>query len=176
MAIVIAVILLVILGYCSDQSPDKPANSNEPATETATQAPEEGLAAGFASVRVLDNTTLEALKLEAIGKGQDPGYMYPEQGPIALVTLPVNTLDSQSIKAVLPLLCEVTADKNPDRWAAYTQVRILNRHSYIGFLIDDWKQGCADNRVDRSVVGQWEAQFPWKLAKPVDSIGYGTYK
>ncbi len=176
--IIVALIIGIMTG-CSD---------TPPAEQTPT-VPEDGLNRGVMSIRILDEDRLDALRIEALDVGKDPGSMYPARGPIALGVLPLNRLSLDDMLTVLPLLCEVTVDKDPDRWAAYSEVRILNRHAYVGFRFADLHDSCSTQRAgdipmgvtDRFVIGEWDAQFLWKLATPLsggfgaDTIGYGTY-
>ena len=182
-------IIMMIGSWCSRDEDDN-ESVVEQTTEVSPKAEEEGLSRGSLYVRVLDNDALDQLRIEALDAGVDPGSMfptYPPQGPMAIAILPVNSLDLDGMLKVLPLLCEVTVEKDPDRWAEYSEVRILNHHAYIGFAFPDFPDSCRAQRAGdkpmgiQLVLGEWKAQFPWKLATPLyggtgaDTIGYGDY-
>ena len=163
-------------------------NGSTPETSTgspkSTQDQEDISDGGFMDIRILADDALDLLKIKALSAEKDPGYLYPSKGPIAIATLPVDSLgNSREITKLLPLVCEVTVDTDPNLWSEYSEVRLLNRHSYIGFRLGSLRETCDSQREqgrlalgDRIVVGNWGARFPWRLASPAGSIGYGDQK
>ena len=148
-------------------------------------AAEEGLARGFLNIRVLEDRLLDALRIEALAAGRDPGSLYPGAGPIALAVVPVDRLHVREALAMLPLICEATVRRDPDRWARYAEMRLLNSRGRHGYLLTALPASCAHLQAgddlsalmpgDRPLVGDWDAWYPWALATPVDAVGYGGY-
>ena len=149
---------------------------------------EDGLSRGFMQSRVLGADAIHWLRTAAVAAGrEDRAGKYPA-GAMAVVVLPVARLDFDAMMAVLPLVCEVTIDGDPARWEAYSEVRILNRHAYAGYAYGERFGGLRDAcdglrsgeraraAPHRSLMGEWDAQIPWKFATPVDVIGYGGYR
>ena len=149
---------------------------------------EKGLRRGFMQVRVLEDDHIYGLKVEAMAAGRDVTSMYPAHGPIAIVVLPVRGLNFDKMATLLPLVCEVTVEKEPDLWKTYSEVHFLNRSLYTGMSFADFFDSCARREEPNEwgwslgdvtpLAGRWQGEIPWKLAglDGQESVGYGEYR
>ena len=160
-------------------TPEEPADSSEQASEPVlqTQEPprevEHGLVQGTMWVRVLGEDLIDELRFAALDVGLNPGFMYPARGAVVIGVVPVNRLTLDDMLTVLPFLCEATAG----RWAAYGQVRILNVMHTLGWRFNRWSDACTNPTLPMPgismVLKEWETDLLWRMALPVDSVGYG---
>ena len=151
------------------------------ASTTSESVRESGLDAGYANIRVLSDEMLQQLKTAAITKGQSPADLYPANGPIAFIQLPVQSLNIEQLEEVYPLLCEKTVRAQPEMWQTFTDIRILNKFSYAGFSFDLYSACQYPNKrmvelVGSTQIGKWSAEIPFELASTMNTIGYGAYQ
>jgi len=183
----ISLTVLFALAFIASQAPKEEAKTEMPtkiedsaAAKVEAVKKEDGFSGGFANIRVLDDAMLDQVKIQALAAGKNPASLYPGNGPMAIIVLPIHGFNLGDIQNLAKLICPVTFDKDPESWREYSDVLILNRHAYAGFSVN-MDIICADEvdlprAINKSVIGEWECQIPYKLADKVDTVGYGNMR
>ena len=116
--------------------------------------------------------------------GQTPRGLSVFEMPVAIVT---SRLDGQDLSApgLVPLLCDVTVGKDPDRWAAYGSVIFVQSGigwDGTGWRFDNWAVLCADPENERLFdataisIGWFAWATPLHVRSNSEDIYYGTWK